>query len=181
MTSLAGHLLIASPGLADPTFSRTVIAVASHDEEGALGVVLNRRAEVSVSETVPDLADVIAADDRLYLGGPVQDDSIVVLAEFDDPGEPHLAITGTIGLVSERMEIGRLATMGGRRRAFAGYAGWSPGQLDDEVENQDWFVTAVLPDDLFSDDHETLWSDILERMGGEYRLVARMPVDISVN
>jgi putative transcriptional regulator len=181
MPSFTGHLLIASPGLVDPNFSRTVIAVANHDEDGALGVVLNRPAEVSVSETVPDLAEVVSGDDRLFLGGPVQDDAIVVMAEFDDPGEPHLVITGAIGLVSERTEISRLAMMDGRRRAFAGYAGWSPGQLEAEVDNEDWFVTEVLPDDLFSDDPAALWSDILERMGGEYRLVARMPVDVSLN
>jgi putative transcriptional regulator len=181
MTSLAGHLLLASPQLVDPSFVRTVIAVANHDDLGALGVVLNRPAEVSVSETVPDLAPVVSGDDRLYLGGPVQDDAIVVMAEFDDPGEPQLLITGAIGLVSERTEIGRLAAMEGRRRAFAGYAGWSPGQLDAEIENDDWFVTEVMPDDLFSDAPTTLWSDVLKRMGGEYELVARMPVDVSLN
>jgi putative transcriptional regulator len=181
MSSLAGQLLIATPGLADPNFSRTVIAVAGHDAEGALGVVLNRRAEVSVSDTVPDLADVVESGDRLFLGGPVQDDSIVVMAEFDDPSEAHLVITSDIGLVSERTQIDRLAEIPGRRRAFAGYAGWGPGQLDGEVENEDWFLTEALPEDLFSDDPTALWSDVLDRMGGEYKLVARMPVDVSVN
>lgn len=181
MTFLGGHLLVAAPGLLDPNFTRTVIAVASHDEDGALGVVLNRRADVSVHESVPDLSEVVGDDERLFHGGPVQNDCIVLMAEFDDPVEPHLVITGTVGLVSEQTEIERLTTLDGRRRAFAGYAGWSPGQLDMEVEREDWFVTPALTDDLFSDRPEALWSEVLERMGGEYRLVARMPVDVSVN
>jgi putative transcriptional regulator len=181
VTSLTGQLLIATPSLRDPTFARTVIAVAGHDDDGALGVVLNRRADAFVGDTVPDLADVVESGERLHIGGPVQDDSIVVMAEFDDPDEAHLVITGAIGLVSERTQIDRLAELSGRRRAFAGYAGWSPGQLDAEVENEDWFLTDALPEDLFSEEPESLWSEVLERMGGEYRLVARMPVDVSVN
>lgn len=181
MKSLTGQLLIATPGLRDPNFARTVIAIAGHDDDGALGVILNRRAETSVSETVPDLADIVDTDERLHLGGPVQDDSIVVMAEFEDPDEAHLLITGAIGLVSERTQIDRLAELPGRRRAFAGYAGWSPGQLDAEVERDDWFLCDALPDDLFSENPDELWSQVLDRMGGEYRLVARMPVDISVN
>ena len=167
--------------MSDPRFSRTVIAVAGHDQDGALGVVLNRTADVSVGDTVPDLADVVETGERLHIGGPVQEDSIVVMAEFDDPQEAHLVITGAIGLVSERTQIDRLAQLDGRRRAFAGYAGWSAGQLDAEVANDDWFITDALPQDLFAENPETLWSDVLERMGGEYRLVARMPVDVSVN
>jgi putative transcriptional regulator len=181
LNSLTGQLLIATPGLRDPNFARTVIAVAGHHDEGALGVILNRRAQASVSETVPDLAEIVDTGERLHLGGPVQDDSIVVMAEFEDPDEAHLVITGAIGLVSERTQIDRLAELPGRRRAFAGYAGWSPGQLDAEVERDDWFLCDALPDDLFSEDPDALWSQVLDRMGGEYRLVARMPVDISVN
>ena len=167
--------------MSDPNFARTVIAVAGHDDEGALGVILNRRVEASVSETVPDLADIVDTGERLHIGGPVQDDSIVVMAEFDDPEEAHLVISGAIGRVSERTQIDRLAELSGRRRAFAGYAGWAAGQLDAEVERDDWFLCDALPDDLFSEDPDALWSEVLDRMGGEYRLVARMPVDVSVN
>lgn len=180
VTFLRGQLLVASPSLRDSNFTRTVIAIASHDEDGALGVILNRRASALVSETVPDLAEVVA-DDQLFIGGPVHNEAIVLVAEFDDPREPQLVITGTIGLLSERADIDRLATLPGQRRVFAGYAGWAPDQLEAEIEREDWFVAPAKPDDLFSDSPMTLWRDVLERMGGEYRLVARMPVDVSVN
>src|SRR5262245_38750082 len=140
MNSLAGKLLIAAPALSDPNFARSVIAMANHDDAGALGVILNRRTDALVADTVPDLAPVVDDDDQLPVGGPVQQEAIVVLAEFEFPEEPHLTITGTIGLVGDRTGIDHLGAITGRRRAFAGYAGWAPGQLDDELAREDWFV-----------------------------------------
>lgn len=181
MDSLTGKLLVAAPSLEDPNFARSVIALANHDEDGALGVVLNRRTEALVAETVPDLAPVMGDDDQLHFGGPVQQEAIVVLAEFEYPDEPHLTITGTIGLVGDRAEIERLGAITGRLRAYAGYAGWAPGQLENEIEREDWFMADAMPGDIFVTAPERLWSDVLERMGGEYTLVARMPLDPSLN
>ena len=153
MDSLTGKLLVAAPSLEDPNFARSVIALASHDDDGALGVVLNRRTEVLVAETVPDLAPAVGDYDQLHFGGPVQQDAIVVMAEFESPDEPQLTITGTIGLVGDRTEI----------------------------EREDWFTADAMPGDIFATAPERLWSDVLERMGGEYTLVARMPLDPSLN
>src|ERR1700759_5401415 len=85
MSFLEGQLLVASPAMSDPHFARTVVAIANHDEEGALGIVLNRPPDTEVVEAGPELEGVVAPDEVVFVGGPVQPASIVVLAEFQDP------------------------------------------------------------------------------------------------
>jgi putative transcriptional regulator len=181
MASLQGHLLVASPALGDPNFARTVVAIANHDEDGALGIVLNRPSETEVVEAVPELEDVVDTAEVVFVGGPVQPASIVVLAEFQDAAEAAFLVTGAIGLVSDRTGLERLGDATERRRIFAGYAGWGPGQLEAEIEREDWIVEEARPEDVFADDPFALWASVLERKGGKFRLLARMPVDPSVN
>ena len=181
MAKLEGKLLVASPALQDPNFARTVVAIANHDEEGALGIVLNRPSETEVADAVPDLADVVDGDDVVFVGGPVQPASIVVLAQFEDPSEAAYLVTGDIGLVADTTGLDRLGEATARRRIFAGYAGWGPGQLEAELEREDWIVAPALAEDVFADDPLDLWGSVLERKGGQFRLLARMPVDPSVN
>jgi len=181
MDSLQGQLLVASPTLIDPNFDRAVVAIANHDEEGALGVILNRPSDTAVAEAVPELDGVVDAEEVVYVGGPVQPASIVVLAEFDDPDEAAFLVVGGIGLVSDRTGLERLETVTARRRVFAGYAGWGPGQLEAEVEREDWIVEPALPEDVFADEALDLWGRVLDRKGGQFRLLARMPTDPTVN
>jgi len=181
MDSLEGQLLVASPALEDPNFARTVVAIANHDAEGALGIVLNRPSATEVVEAVPELVDVIDGDELVFVGGPVQAEAIVVLAEFSDPAEAAYLVVGGIGLVSDRTGLERLDEATERRRVFAGYAGWGPGQLEAELEREDWIVEPARPEDVFCEDPQTLWAQVLERKGGRFRLLARMPEDPSVN
>jgi putative transcriptional regulator len=179
---LTGKLLIATPALTDPNFSRTVVAIANHDGDGALGVVLNRPSETSVAEAVPDLAELVDDEDEVvHVGGPVQPESIVVLAQFAIPGEAAYVITGDVGLVGDRTGIERLSEVSTRRRIFAGYAGWGPGQLEAELERDDWILEDARAEDVFSDAPLDLWAAALERKGGKFRLLARMPEDPSLN
>jgi putative transcriptional regulator len=181
MDSLQGKLLVASPALSDPNFARTVVAIANHDSDGALGVVLNRPSDTEIADAVPELDGVIDTDDVVYVGGPVQPASIVVLAEFDDPEEAAFLVVDAIGLVSDRTGLERLGDATAQRRIYAGYAGWGPGQLEAEIEREDWIVEPALPEDVFASRPQELWGDVLERKGGQFRLLARMPVDPSVN
>ena len=179
--SLAGQLLLASPALYDPNFRRTVVLIGVHSEEGAMGVVLNRPSEVTVGEAVPQLEQAVAEQEPVYVGGPVQPSSIVFLAEFLDPSPAGLLVLGRIGFPAPDADIDELTQATARGRVFAGYAGWGEGQLDAEVEHGDWIAHAALPEDVFTDVPEELWSAVLKRKGGGYALLARMPVDPSVN
>jgi putative transcriptional regulator len=179
--SLAGQLLLASPSLRDPNFERTVVLIGVHSADGAMGVVLNRPAETSVAEAAPQLEQAIDDSEPMYVGGPVQPSSIVFLAEFLDPALAGLLVLGRIGFPTPEAEIDELSQATERARVFAGFAGWGEGQLEAEIADGDWIAQAALPDDVFTEAPERLWSDVLKRKGGSYALVARMPPDPSVN
>jgi putative transcriptional regulator len=179
---LKGKLLIASPVIADPNFARTVILVTEHGPEGAMGLVLNRRAESTVEQVVPDLDWIAEPGDRVHVGGPVAATSVIVLAEFEDPGEAALIIDGDLGFVpASADDRDALVAALRRRRVFAGHAGWGPGQLEAELEEDSWIVGPALPDDVFADEPEELWATALRRKGKEYALLATMPPDPSLN
>jgi putative transcriptional regulator len=179
--SLAGQLLLASPALQDPNFRRSVVLVSLHSAEGAMGVVLNRPSNVTVAEGVPQLERAVAAHEPIYVGGPVRPSSIVFLAEFMDPAPAGLLVIGRIGFPAPDADVDDLTEATARGRVFAGFAGWSEGQLDAEVEHGDWIAQSALPEDVFTDVPEELWSTVLTRKGGGYALIARMPTDPSVN
>lgn len=179
MESLRGHLLVAAPSLVDTHFVRTVVLIAEHGEDGAMGVVLNRPGEASVAEVVPDLRTLVGDDEIVYAGGPVQPEGVLVLAEFDDPADAALPIDGDLGFVALEADTDEISAA--RARAFAGHAGWGPGQLDAEVDEEAWFVAPFEREDAFTDDPAELWSRALVRKGGPYALVARMPEDPSLN
>jgi putative transcriptional regulator len=179
--SLVGQLLLASPTLLDPNFARTVVLIGVHSEEGAMGVVLNRPSNVTVGEAAPLLEDAADALEPVFVGGPVQPSSIVFLAEFLDPSPAGLLVLGRIGFPSPDAPLEELAEATSRRRVYAGYAGWGAGQLEAEIDNGDWIADPALPEDVFAEIPEELWSDILTRKGGSYALIARMPLDPSVN
>ena len=174
MDSLRGKLLIASPSLPD-WFRRTVILIVEHSEEGAFGLVLNRRSEATVGEAVPVLAGLAGPDEPVHIGGPVQPDGVVALGEFSDPELSPKIVIGDVGLV----DLDDPPEVLERIRLFAGHAGWGEGQLDGELEAEAWIVAEPDPDDAFSD--ADLWAETLRRQGGKYELLARMPADPSMN
>ena len=165
----------------DPNFARTVVLIGMHTDEGAVGVVLNRPSTVTVGEAVPQLEELVDAVESIYVGGPVQSSSIVFLAEFLEPSLAGLPVLGRIGFPAPDADVGELAHTTVRARVFAGHAGWGRGQLDAEVESGDWIPSQAQPEDVFTDEPEQLWSGVLTRKGGSYALIARMPVDPSVN
>jgi putative transcriptional regulator len=181
MKSLAGQFLIASPSILDPNFHRTVVFVTAHSEEGAVGVILNRRSEATVGEAVPQLAPLSDLGEPVFVGGPVNPDGVAVLAEFDDPDEAGVVVIEDIGFVALDDALEGTPPELHRTRVFAGVAGWGPEQLEDELDRDDWIIEPAALDDIFTEDPEGLWSDVLRRKGGSYALVARMPLDPSLN
>ena len=180
MDTLRGRLLISSGGLYDPNFRHTVVLVGEHNDEGALGVVLNRPLEVTVAEGLPDLAPWVPDGDLLYQGGPVQPRGGILVAEFSQPEHADLLAFGSVGFVTGELSED-LHWKIERARAFVGYSGWGAGQLEAEMANDDWIVEPAREEDVFTDNPDLLWSRVLERKGPEYHRLSRMPYDPSMN
>jgi putative transcriptional regulator len=142
--------------------------------------VLNRPSDATVAELVPQLEELAEDDDQIWFGGPVQQDAVLVLGEFLDPDDAAVPLFGSLGFPALD-EPGEVVTATTRRRVFAGYAGWGAGQLEAELERDDWFLEPAAPDDPFTDAPDELWADVLRRKGGIYELVSRIPEDPSVN
>jgi len=180
MDSLRGKLLIASPTMLDPNFARTVVLITEHNDEGAMGMVLNRPSETPVGTVLPELEEVTGVE-PVFVGGPVQPDSLVVLGEFSDPDAAAWIVVADVGLVSAGTEIAELPASVRRGRVYAGFSGWGSGQLEAELSEDAWIVEPPLPAELFPEDPEQLWVAVLDRKGGQFALIARMPEDPSVN
>ncbi len=177
---LTGRLLLSNATLFDPNFRRTVVLIGHHDEDGAVGVVLNRPLGLPVDTAVPPLSDLVAIGDELFEGGPVQPDAAVVIAEFSDPTRASLVAFGSIGFLPDEMDTeDRDAIV--RARIFAGYSGWGPGQLEDELAEEAWLVTEATDEDVFTPEPERLWERVVRRLGPGYAILQTMPIDPSAN
>jgi len=181
LDSLRGQLLVAGPGLDDPNFRRTVILVGEHGDEGAMGVVLNRPTSVTVADAVPPLSVLVGDDDVVHVGGPVQPQAVVVLADFADAAHGDDLVVDSIGFlpgeIEDAADVGPVRAL----RVFAGYAGWSPGQLEEELVEGSWLVLPARASDVFGEQPERLWSEVLRRQGGALAVLALLPDDPSVN
>jgi putative transcriptional regulator len=162
-----GVLLVASPSLADPNFRQTVILIVEHGSEGTLGLILNRSTKVLLSEALPDVAVLKGTSYRLFAGGPVEPMRLLLLFRLKEPPADARSVfdgvyVGGTPSVLERIIAQPKPTE--TFRAFAGYAGWAPGQLGVEMLEGSW---AVLPPDsfnIFDKDSATLWSDCISRL-----------------
>ena len=153
----AGVPLLASPALFDPSFRRTVVLVTEHTEEGAAGLVLNRPSETAVADAVPDLLPLVSEEERVYVGGPVQESAVLVLAEFEDPEEAALLVVDDVGFLPGDGDFDLLAGATRRVRVFAGYTGWGPGQLENELARNAWYIAPEEPGIVFDDDRDKVW------------------------
>lgn len=175
--SLAGKLLLATPFLIDPNFYRTVVLMLEHDDEGALGVVLNRPLDVPVREYLEDWIELVADPPAVFSGGPVQPEVALAVGR----GNRAVGIPGGHGLQLVDLEVGPASAGVEVVRVFSGYAAWAPGQLEGELEEGAWWVTESEPGDAFTADAEQLWSAVLRRQPGELALFATLPDDPGLN
>ena len=177
-----GSLLVSTPALHDPTFRRTVVLLLDHDEDGALGVVLNRPTEIPVAEVLPGWTGHVSDPEVVFAGGPVAQDSALGLARAD--AEPEMGwrgLAGDLGLVDlDAPPEVVTATLGGLR-IYVGYSGWAAGQLEDELAEDAWWVFPAEREDVFAGDPARLWQRVLRRQGGDPALAATLPDDPSLN
>jgi putative transcriptional regulator len=182
MDSLRGQLIIATPTLVDPNFARTVVLIAEHTPEGAMGLVLNRPATTLVDEAVPDLAWLAGEEERVWVGGPVAETAVIVLAEWDEPALAGALVDGDLGFVGADADgPDQLDGAIRRARVFAGHAGWGPGQLEEELAEEAWIVEPPMREEVFTADPDDLWAAVLRRKGSRYALLSTMPPDPSLN
>jgi putative transcriptional regulator len=176
--SLAGQLLLAHPALRDPNFVRTVILMSSHDEEGAMGVVLNRPLKKSLSELNADFTLTPLANVPVYSGGPVETEKVILVAwqwrELHDEFQLNFGI--------EADEAGKMAGKPNLTlRAFLGYSGWTKGQLENEMKQQTWFTVPGADYNLNAEEGTGLWRMILGSLAPELKLLADEPEDPALN
>lgn len=176
--STRGQLLVATPGLLDPNFVRTVVFMLEHNEEGAIGVILNRPSELPVATTIEPWAGRTVPPGVIFLGGPVSPSSVIALASvsLDDAGanwNPILGRIGTVDLDVDPSEVPGLDEV----RMFAGYAGWTGGQLEAELHDDGWFVLDAELTDVHTDDPGELWWEVLGRQSGALARLAHYPRD----
>jgi putative transcriptional regulator len=184
----AGRLLVAAPPLVDPNFDRSVVFMLNHDDDGALGLVLNRPDEDVEVPGIERWMERTAPPRQVFTGGPVEEHGLIGLAQapgatageswapvVNPVGPPHL---GTVDLSSDPLLLPFAIEA---LRVFRGYSGWGPGQLDDELESGAWIVADARAADLFSDHPENLWRAVLGRQQGRLAWLAHFPDDVSVN
>ncbi|MEU4195155.1 YqgE/AlgH family protein [Kribbella sp. NPDC026611] len=182
-STLTGSLLVATPLLDEPPFRRSVILLLDHDDDGALGVVVNRAADLAVDRVLPDWSTTVNEPGVLFMGGPVATDSALAVAEVIESADPPgwRGCFGRIGLVDLDVPPALLEGAIARMRIFAGYAGWSSGQLEDEITEGAWYVVDSEPDDVFGLTPETLWRQVLRRQADQLAYLATYPDDPSQN
>jgi putative transcriptional regulator len=183
---------VATPALGESNFERSVVLVLDHDEEGALGIVINRPTPVDVAEVLPVWQPLATEPGVLFQGGPVALDSALGLALVPGEGEDEplgwRRVVGRLGLIDLDVPPEVLAAEVTRLRIFAGYAGWGAGQLEDELAEGAWYVVdarfgtgADDAGDPFTEAPEDLWRTVLRRQGGDVAMVSTYPDDPSLN
>ncbi len=174
--SLRGHFLIAGCRLRDPNFFKTAVLIVEHNEEGAMGLVVNRPSSVSVANALAAHFNLPDNGDLVYLGGPVEPEALFVLhgsAECDDGERPVVEglYIGTSTEIFERVVQSSMQAEDLAFRVFSGCAGWGPGQLDGELARGDWFTLAATAELVLHEDPYSLWDLLLRKVYESNRLV----------
>lgn len=170
---LAGHLLIATPLIALPPFLRSVVFIAEHDKEGAIGVIVNAPSQLTVGEVLPDLLDYATDPPVVHIGGPVQPDTAIVLARSPSRAFARDTAIDDIGIVDPSEPPPDTTAL----RVFAGYSGWDPGQLEAEIAEGSWWSIPAEPSEVFTNAAGGLWERSVRKLRGRAALYATYPAD----
>ncbi|HVE98705.1 MAG TPA: YqgE/AlgH family protein [Mycobacteriales bacterium] len=181
---LTGRLLVATPALVDPHFLRTVLLILDHDEDGTIGVVLNRPSELLVEDGLPGWERLAPEPPVIFHGGPVSPGSAICLGHRR-PGSPAASgfrpVTDRIGLIDLERDVDDLLPAVDAARVCSGYAGWGPGQLQGEIDEGAWFVVDATEGDATSSEPERLWERVLRRQPPPLSWVSLHPLDPTLN
>jgi putative transcriptional regulator len=181
-----GSLLVSSTELVEPTFRRTVVYIIEHNDAGSLGVVINRPSDTAVHTVLPQWSDLTATPKALYVGGPVKRDSALCLATLRrgvviDDIRGIRRVDGRVVMIDLDSDPATVAPLVEGMRVFAGYSGWSLGQLDGELERDDWMVVSALPSDVVGPPGVDMWAQVLRRQPLPLAMLATHPLDVDTN
>lgn len=184
VSSFAGRLLVAAPALVDPNFDRAVILLLEHDDvDGALGIILNRPTDLPADEPVPGWGDLAAAPAVVFAGGPVHAGAAIALGRLRPDAQALENETERAGVIV--VDLGDDPMLAASRvdeiRLFAGYAGWGPEQLEDELAEAAWFLVDAEPGDPLTTDPSGLWRRVLGRQPGRLGWLGHYPDDVTTN
>jgi putative transcriptional regulator len=180
----AGMLLLASPEMLDPNFVDTVVLLLDADQEGAMGVVINRPSPVPVVSVLEGWSEIVSDPEVLFRGGPVSPEGALAVALLHESGAAPAGlrpVTDRLAIVDLEGEAEDIDAAVDGVRIFAGYAGWGAGQLEGEVDGGDWYVVPSLPPDAFRADPSTLWREVMRRQPGELAWHVNRPADPELN
>lgn len=181
ITPSKGTLLIANPFLKDPNFIRSVIFICEHTERGSFGFVLNKAHTQPLNELLPD----IELSFPVFIGGPVQTDSLHFLHQYPDliPGGEEVSegIYWGGNFESLRIHLNSGNIEQGKIRFFIGYSGWTEGQLDEELKTDSWLTVTGNRKIIFNTTAENIWKDSLKLLGGDYEMMINYPLDPQLN
>ena len=166
-----GTFLVSAEKLIDPNFSETVVMLLEYSSEGAMGLVINRPTKLSLSEVFPDIRGLRKRRDMLFAGGPVGMEQLVLLVRASEKPEDSFQVFGDVYVCSRVEELDRIAKGGDPDedfRAYAGYAGWAPGQLDSEVKRGDWYIMKADAESIFSPKPEKLWRELIGKTRAQW-------------
>lgn len=181
-----GMLLVAAPGMMSGDFTRSVIMLIEHSIQGTFGVNLTARSELAVFNVMPDWLPAVAKPQALYIGGPLNQQSVAALgvtkAGINIDEHPQLSrLAPRLVHVDMRSQPEEVVELVEGIRLFAGYAEWAPGQLDEEIEFGDWYVTPALPSDVIAPGRVDLWGDVMRRQQMPLPLFSTFPADVGEN
>ena len=183
----AGRLLVANPLLPDPNFDRTVVLLIAYNEEGAVGLVLNRPSKTSLKIPLSEWEPLAASPAVVFVGGPVDHKAVICLARsFTHPASSSppggwTAVTRDVGTLDMELGPDGLQSSLSEVRFFAGYAGWGTDQLEGEIAAGAWWVVDAEASDIFCEDPDLLWKHVLRRQKGGLALVSAYPEDPVLN
>jgi putative transcriptional regulator len=177
-----GKILISEPFLTDPNFKRSIVLLCEHNEEGTVGFILNKKTQVKLNQLIEDFPDF---DAPVYFGGPVQFNTLQFIHRAGDIIEGTTEIGdglywgGSFEILKILIDAKQVSPSD--FRFFIGYSGWNEGQLEDEMKLNSWIVASTETENLFSDEPDKLWGDILKKLGKKFAILASFPEDPSVN
>jgi putative transcriptional regulator len=178
----AGILLIADPFLKDPSFTRTVVLMCDHNDEGSIGFILNKLYDYTLSELLTDFEDCPLP---VYYGGPVQMNTIHFIHQYPDlvPGGKEILKDvywgGDFEMLKTLIKNNSIDT--NKVKFFIGYSGWSEGQLDNELKEKTWLTVSATSDLVYNTPQDQIWKNSLKHLGGEFEIMVNFPLDPQLN